>query len=117
MRNLVLAFVLSMLAVGAVACSGSGGEPACDSVTPATSIQMKDFAFEPACAGVSEGATITVTNEGEAIHSFTVKGTSVNQNIEAGQSAQVDLTGIAPGTYSVVCSYHPQMTGALKITS
>lgn len=115
MRRSLLAFVLSALAVGAVGCS-SGGAPACDTPTPTTSIQMKDFAFSPACAQVSAGATLTVTNDGQAIHSLTVKGTDVSQNIEAGQSAQVDLTDIAPGTYSVVCSYHPQMTGALRIT-
>lgn len=107
--------LLATVALGTAACS-SGGAPSCDTPTPATSIQMKDFSFVPACAQVSAGATITVTNDGEAIHSFTVKGTGVNQSVEAGQSAQVDLAGIAPGIYAVVCSYHPQMTGALKIT-
>jgi plastocyanin len=44
-----------------------------------------------------------------------VSGTDAAVDVASGSSAELDLTGIAPGTYRVFCTYHPNMEGALKV--
>jgi len=60
---------------------------------------------------------LTFTNSGGAPHTYTVSDTDVNVNVDGGETAEVTLDGLQAGTtYAVRCTYHPQMTGALKIT-
>ena len=106
---------LILVGSGAVACGGGSSAPSCADPVPATTVHLADFAFDPGCAAAGTGATLTIVNDGGAPHSYTVKGTSLNVQVDAGQTQTVELTGIVAGTYSVICTYHPQMNGALKI--
>jgi plastocyanin len=119
MRIRTVATLLSLLLLGAVACGGqdtAGGEPvACDDPTATTTPEMFDFGYAPACVEAEAGATLTVTNSGKAPHTFTVQD-GPSADIAAGASADLALEGVAPGTYSVTCVYHPQMTAALRVT-
>jgi len=81
----------------------------------ATTVTIQDFAFDPSCASVAPDESFSVTNQGAVAHTFTVQGTNVNVTVQAGSTQPVSLEGIAPGTYTVVCTFHPQMTGALKV--
>jgi plastocyanin len=50
------------------------------------------------------------------MHTFTITGTAIDQKLDGGANGQVSLAGIAPGTYAVVCTVHPQMTATLQVT-
>ena len=116
MRTLRALLALVMLCVGAIACSSSNTPSACTPSGPTGSVDLKDFAFEPACIGAKSGATLALQNTGSVLHTFTVTGTAIDQKLDAGAGDQVSLAGIAPGTYAVVCTVHPQMTATLQVT-
>lgn len=64
-------------------------------------------------------ATVTLVNNGSALHSFTVPDFDVEVEAEGGTSASVTfVTPTTPGAYEFFCKYHPEdMTGALTIGS
>jgi plastocyanin len=116
MRTLRSLLVLLMLCAGGIACSSSDSPSACTPSFPTQTVELKDFAFEPTCIGVPRGTHLTLQNTGSTQHTFTIKGTSVDQKIDAGASGEVSFEGVAPGTYPVVCTLHPQMTATLQVT-
>ncbi len=116
MRTLRSLFVLVMLCVGSLACSRSNTPVACTPSGPTQTVDLKDFAFDPVCIGAPRGATLSLQNTGSVLHTFTVTGTAIDQKLDGGADGQVSLAGIAPGTYAVVCTVHPQMTATLQAT-
>jgi plastocyanin len=118
MRRPVLAGVLAVCAaLTPAACSSSSAAPSCDAPTEATSVELQDFAFAPDCIAAPATATLTLENTGSATHTFTIDGTPVNANVNAGDTATVTLSGLTAGTtYRVICTYHTQMVAALEAT-
>lgn len=114
-RSTPLLIAVALAAFG-VGCSSSSAKPAsCTDAVSTSTVTLADFSFTPACTAATAGATLTITNAGALPHTFTVSGTSVNVLVQNGETKDLPLTGLAPGTYPVVCSLHPQMTGSLKI--
>ena len=110
--------VMAVCFIGVVACSGGSDEPPpCTDPTETTSVVMSDFAFGPSCLRVDRDATVSLDNEGAAPHTFTLDDTEVNADVPAGDRGSANLTGVAPGTYTVICTYHPQMVAVITITS
>ncbi|MDQ4109379.1 MAG: cupredoxin domain-containing protein [Actinomycetota bacterium] len=110
-RLLLLALV-SLLA----ACQGDESPPtACTDPVAATTVELADFAFRPRCLSADAGATITLDNTGDALHTFTVTGTNVDFDVDAGTSFEASLSGVEPGTYAVTCTLHPQMDANLTV--
>jgi plastocyanin len=98
------------------ACEGDASPPeACTDPTPATSVELADFAFRPNCLSADSGARITLDNTGDAPHTFTVEGTDVDVNVDAGSSGAADLGAVDPATYAVTCTFHPQMEATLTV--
>lgn len=62
-------------------------------------------------------ATITLVNNGSALHSFSVPDLDVELEAEGGASGTVTfVTPDTPGAYEFFCKYHPEdMTGSLTI--
>jgi plastocyanin len=116
MRTLRSVLLLVMLCAGGMSCSSSGTPSSCTPSGPTQTVDLKDFAFEPACMGASTGSTIALQNTGSTLHTFTITGTAIDEKLDGGANGQVVLTGIAPGTYAVVCTVHPQMTATLQVT-
>ena len=117
MRTLRSAVIVVLLCVGAVSCSsGSSSVASCTPSGPTHTVDLKDFAFEPACIGAAAGTHLVLQDTGAAPHTFTVNGTAIDQRVEPGSGAEVSLEGIAPGTYHVVCTIHAQMTATLVVT-
>jgi plastocyanin len=112
MRRILLAVLLA-LPVG-VSCTSKAS--ACDTPTETTTVDIQNTAFAPACISASSGATLSIVNHDDTPHTFTVKNTSINVKLDGGATGQASLAGLAPGTYSVVCTYHPQMTETLQVT-
>jgi len=98
------------------ACDGDAAEPdPCTDPAPATSVDLADFVFEPDCLSADAGATVTLENVGDAPHTFTVAGTDVDVSVDAGSSEDASLSGVDPGTYTVTCTFHPQMEATLTV--
>jgi plastocyanin len=108
--------VFVMLCVGGIACSSSNAPAACTPSGSTQTVDLKDFAFEPTCIGAPAGATVALQNTGSTMHTFTVTGTAIDDKLDGGADGQASLAGIAPGTYAVVCTLHPQMTATLVVT-
>jgi plastocyanin len=108
--------VLALLLLLA-ACGGDGAEPpeGCTDPVAATTIELADFAFRPDCLSADAGATITLENTGEAPHTFTVTGTDVDFDVDAGTAIEARLAGLEAGTYAVTCTLHPQMEATLTV--
>lgn len=106
----VLVALAAVALLGAACGGGDGGGDA-----PTTSsVTMRDNEFDPADFTASSD-TITVSNEGQALHSFTVADGGIDQQVQAGDSADVDLSGLEAGTHDLTCTFHPEMTGSVTV--
>ncbi|MEP6759506.1 MAG: cupredoxin domain-containing protein [Actinomycetota bacterium] len=114
MRRLLLAAML--LAVSPVAAGCSSTPPTCASPTVTTTVEMQNSTFAPTCISATAGQTLTLHNADTTPHTFTIKGTDVDVKIDASATSEAALSGVAPGTYTVTCLYHPQMTQTLQVT-
>ena len=114
MRTLIIGLAGALTFGGLAACSSSN-EAACERPVATTTIDVADFTYDPTCAEASSGDTLTIDNTGKVPHTFTVTGTDATVDVAAGESSTLDLAGVAPGVYRVICTYHANMESALKI--
>lgn len=102
-RPLRALLAAALIGVAAVALSACGGDDA-PNATPATTVSMGDFWYQPAEFTVPAGAIVNIVNNGAVAHSWILKGAGVGTTaIAPGQSIIVDLRGIKPGTYTIFC--------------
>ena len=114
-----------LLVVGLAACgddddSESGGTGSGTTQSEATgagaAITAANIAFDPTELSVAAGETITLRNEDDVEHSFTIDDPEIDGEAEGGEEATVQAPD-QPGTYDFHCRYHPdQMTGILTVT-
>ena len=99
---------------GASGDDGAGGNAGSDggSVT----LTAVDFAFDPADLSAAAGDTIEFVNEDDAEHNFTAEKAGLDEDVEAGGSTTIDLSGVAAGSYDYFCEYHPDMKGTLEVS-
>ena len=129
--------MVAVLALTVAACSSDDGGEATGTETGATTgatggecvdltgegavftITISDFAFVPDCFTASAAQGITVVNEDSADHTFTMVGTPIDAPIAAGGTFSGDpITGVvAPGTYDLLCTIHPTMTGEVTVVA
>jgi plastocyanin len=92
--------------------SASGG-------AQASSVTYKDISVKPASLSVKKGATVTWTNEDSVGHDVTSTGGPAKfKSGASGGMAQGDTfkhTFTTPGTYSYVCTVHPNMKGTVTV--
>ncbi len=82
------------------------------------SVSVVDNEFDPAQIEVSEGTTVTWTNEGESPHTVTASDGSFDSgNLDPG--ATFSHTFDQAGEFSYVCEYHEAdgMVGAVTVTA
>jgi plastocyanin len=111
MRLRWMAIGLASLAVLGTACTGDqGGGPGAttDAVT------MVDNEFQPADFTAASDS-VTLTNDGQTLHNFTLSAAQLDEDLQPGDAAEVDLSALGPGSYEFLCSYHPEMTGSVTI--
>ena len=121
MRRGAMSALLALVLAASACNSDDGGGGGDDTASPEGSgsgleIAAQDFQFSPSSLTVPSGeSSITVINEGEVEHSFTLDDDSVSEDVEPGESVSVtvDLTEDA----GFHCEYHPdQMTGTLSVS-
>lgn len=117
MRNPIprISLVAALLGLSASACS-SGGAPSCEQPVTTDSVEIGEFFYEPGCVETEQASTLTIDNTGAVPHTFTVADTAASLDVAGGESGELDLTGVAPGLYRVICTYHPEMEAALQVT-
>ena len=104
----MFAVVISMFAVGlagrAVSEAGDGGgdDGATGGGVETTEVTLSDFAFDPGELSVPADAVLTLVNDGAVAHNVSVDGTA-SEMIDAGADGELDLIGVAPGTYEFRC--------------
>jgi plastocyanin len=128
------ASLLTLGALGLVACGGGDDddegtvatqatttEEVVDGVGGATEIGMTEYEFAPAGAKVSRGDTITVTNNGQLPHNYTIPdvrgvGDVTTGDVDPGSSGEVTVD-LDPARYGVICTIHTaqDMEGGLTV--
>jgi plastocyanin len=114
MRIVRFTIAIAAVALLGAACGGDGGGNGGDGGGATDSVTMVDNEFQPS-SFTAASTTITVTNEGEALHSFTLPEGDIDQDVQAGESAEVDLSGLDAGAHDFICKYHPEMTGSVTV--
>jgi plastocyanin len=121
---------MKKIAIGAVtlafALAGCGDDDSSDTgaststpATPsggvaATTVDIKGFAFNPAETRVKVGQKVTWTNDDSAEHNVIADdGTFKSEDLEQGDT--FEYTADKAGTFSYVCTYHPQMKATLTV--
>jgi plastocyanin len=109
-------------ATGATSEAGATGDASADCVDltgegDVFTITIANFTFDPNCFTASASQGITVVNEDDVGHTFTMVGTDINVPIPAGETFNGEpISGVVePGTYEFVCTIHPQMTGEVTV--
>ncbi|HEX2701422.1 MAG TPA: cupredoxin domain-containing protein [Acidimicrobiales bacterium] len=91
-----------------------------DLVTKKVDLKAAGFAFDPTAIQLTAGeaAQFVITNGDSVEHNLTVEGIDVDQDVEAGKTAQAPATkALEAGTYKFHCEYHPdQMQGTVTVT-
>jgi plastocyanin len=113
MRIARFTIAIAAVALLGAACGGDDGGNGGDGGTT-DSVTMVDNEFQPS-SFTAASTTITVTNDGQALHSFTLADGGIDQDVQAGESADVDLSGLDAGTHDLTCKYHPEMTGSVTV--
>jgi plastocyanin len=132
MRKLVFVLV-GVFALGLTACSsddgdgtggtdgtGTSGSADCADLTgegATFTITIADFAFDPNCFTASASQGITIVNQDEADHTFTIPYTQVDVPIAAGETVNGESGTVVPGTYDFLCTLHPTMTGQVTVVA
>ncbi|HEX9351583.1 MAG TPA: cupredoxin domain-containing protein [Gaiellaceae bacterium] len=142
LRRLPILAAAVFLLVGAAACGGNGGNNESEEGTTTTiggvqteshgmkdvsgetgkvEIEMYDNYFEPTILEGKPGQKVTLElkNEGKAAHTLTVSKQSVDQEVQPGDEAEVDITFPQSGELTFVCRFHQSsgMVGALEASS
>jgi plastocyanin len=108
------------LAILASACS-SGGKPSQPITGPFVQVQETDFQFAPSSLVMSNGFAIILANHGTALHNFTIEGTSIDADTQAGSTTRLHAprNDLPPGKYQFFCKYHRSqgMVGTITVVT
>lgn len=91
-------------------------EPAEEAPAEEIVITIRDFEYEMP-ETVPAGAEITVINEDSAPHTVTTTETEDFDAIVQGGETTTFTAPTEPGEYPFFCTYHPNMTGTLVVSS
>jgi plastocyanin len=133
--------LLSALVLAAAACGGDSngggeseggqkmiagveandhGEKDVSGETGKVEIELDDDYFEPTVLKGTPGQKVTLElkNEGNAEHNMSIADQNVDQDVEPGSEAEVEVTFPQSGELSFVCKYHESagMAGALVVS-
>ena len=83
-------------------------------------LELDDQYFAPTFINAPAGATVQVKleNEGKIAHTFTIDGTSIDQQVGPGDSATVEVTLPDSGSLRFYCRFHVSggMQGAFVVS-
>ncbi|HKE53347.1 MAG TPA: cupredoxin domain-containing protein [Actinomycetota bacterium] len=102
--------------------SGATGDADCADLTgegATFTITIADFAYDPPCFIASASQGISIVNEDDVDHTFTMTGTQIDVPVAAGETFNGEpISGaVEPGTYDFLCTIHPEMTGQVTVVA
>ncbi len=96
----------------AVTAGATAAAPTTAVAKGSASVQMQDFAFSPASVTINVGDSVTWSNVGAEDHDAASSAFSTG-TVSPGSSASESFS--TAGTFSYVCSFHPQMKGTVQV--
>jgi plastocyanin len=129
-RNVSLFASLVATLAAATACSSSSSSSAASGASGQVTtgdasgqssfdVSANNYFFNPNQISGTAGQKVTfhITNDGDTTHNFSIDAQSINENINAGQSTDVQVTFPSSGTVEFYCSIHRSlgMTGELTV--
>ena len=115
MRVLAIVSSALLLVLIASACGGgSGSSPesssskSSESASGKIEVEMDDYYFEPKVIKGEPGDTVTLElkNEGSAEHNFELESQGIDQDVQPGEEAEVDITIPDSGSVEFYCKFH-----------
>ena len=86
-----------------------------DAPAETIAVEIVNFAFAPQTLEIAAGTTVTFVNNDTSPHTATADDGSFDTGaIDPGASAEATFD--TPGTYTYICSFHPNMTGTIIVT-
>ena len=82
--------------------------------SPAATIVVKDFMFEPTSATIKAGTTVTWVNEDSDPHTV-VSDTGLFRSGAIDTNETFSFAFDKPGIYHFTCSIHPRMVGTVVV--
>ncbi len=111
MKKFSILFVSVLLTLFVLqSCEQDDAEPADNEIF------MENIQFVPQNLTIEVGTTVTWINKDDVLH--TVKEENdlfFSEDMESGDT--FEYTFNEPGTYNIVCTIHPSMTGTITVTS
>jgi plastocyanin len=96
-----------VLVLGGCGSGGDGGSGASGTRWLSSELSFK----------AGEKVTLQVKNNDDIEHNFTFAAAKADTDVEGGQTATVEFTAPAAGSYEFFCEYHPaSMKGTVKVT-
>lgn len=121
----VFAIAAAVFAIGlsarAVEVSGrnqgsGGGEAAASTGGPkSVDVSMKEFAFDPKDIKVAADGKLLLSNTGAMAHDLAI-GDLASEMIDPGSKGELDLKGLAPGSYTFICQVAGHEAAGMKGT-
>lgn len=126
-----------VLALVATACGKSGNEGGGGTTTIAgqkandhgtkdvsgessVELEQDNFYFEPTVLKGTPGQKLTIelSNEGSALHNFSIPDQNIDQDVQPDTKGEVTVTFPDSGTLGFFCKYHQSqgMVGALEVS-
>jgi plastocyanin len=79
------------------------------------SVEISNFAFQPASVTIQVGDTVTWTNLDSAAHTATDTGSGSLFDGVMNQGESLSYTFTQAGTFDYICTFHPDMTGTVIV--
>ena len=115
----IFAFLAALFAVGLAGRSIDEHE-AIASAPAASSgetlpVSLSEFAIAPDELRTSTDTRLAVTNDGAVVHNLSVEGKATPM-LQGGEAAELDISGLAPGTYTLRCDVAGHEAAGMKAT-
>ena len=81
----------------------------------ATAVSLTEFSISPDPIEVPAGSSLAVTNDGSVAHNLVVEG-STTPMLNSGDSASLDVSSLAPGSYAVFCDVSGHRAAGMETT-
>jgi plastocyanin len=123
-RKTVLAGLIVVMVLGLAACGDDGDDENVLGERPENAdlvINDEHPFYEPTklTMPLNREVTITVFNEGDAVHNITIPGLSIEMDVPPKQSVEIKLPAVseAPrdGFFTVYCRFHQSEGEALRL--
>jgi plastocyanin len=116
-----MALIAGLFGVGlgwrAIDEAGSGGGGAGGGAASTATIHLTEFALDPSSVTIASGGTLAVHNDGSVPHDLAIEGTDFRTPlVNAGETFNLSLTGLAPGTYNILCQVAGHAPAGMKGT-